>query len=635
MKERNSFGMLFYSVAGVAVMAVLLVAANVLARWSNLRADLTAARVHTLTPATVEILKKLDTPVTVRLYVSRTSSQMPVDLKAYAGRVEDLLRIYQARAGSLTLNGKSLPRLKLEVLDPEPDSDAESSANLDGVTGQSGSGGEPVYCGLAVTCLDKTSALPLLTPDREGLLEYDLTSAISRVAHAAKPVIGVMSSLPVMGQMNPMFMQMGQRGGSPPWLIINELKRDYKLREVAVAATEIPAEVKVLLLIHPKNLTDDTLFGIDQFLLRGGRVLAFLDPMSWVDAQAGSRGPGMSSPPGPSSLGRLLKAWGVGFDTDKLVVDLQAMVRGRSEEEQMPAVLALTAKQCDANDPATAQIDSLLVAFAGAITGDGAQGLTRTVLLTTSPDSALVEKNLAEMGPQMLRRGFKPDNQKKTLAVRLTGTFQTAFPDGKPGLKTTGTDAAAAKAPAPLAKSAVPGAVVLVGDSDLLFDELAVQQVRTVYGQVTVPKNDNFVFAQNLVDQLAGDEALVSIRGRGAVRRPFLVVNRMLAVAEKNYQSEIERYEKSLDETRIKIGEIQTPRSRDQKFILSPEQKDTLAKFKAQERDTGKKLKDVRKALRRDIERLELKLKVANLAAMPILVALAGLLVAIIRKRRK
>ncbi|MEI7929447.1 MAG: GldG family protein, partial [Verrucomicrobiales bacterium] len=258
-----------YSSLGVAAMFGIIVLIYALASSVNKRIDLTAERAYTLSAGTRAILSKLDTPVQIRFYCTRGDNRMPVMLKTYAQRVEDLLGEFrQASKG----------QIEIQKLDPAPDSDAEDSARLDGIEGQARMEGEPFYLGVSVSMLDQKQALPFLSPDRERLLEYDLARALSRVISTTKPVIGVMSPLPYGGQpMNPMMMRMGQQG-QQPWVLISELKRDFTVKDVPLAAEEIPADVKVLVLIHPKGITDAAQYAIDQFVLRGGKLVAFLDP---------------------------------------------------------------------------------------------------------------------------------------------------------------------------------------------------------------------------------------------------------------------------------------------------------------------------------------------------------------------
>ena len=361
---------LLYSAIGIAAMAIILITVNYLAATFRSRVDLTADKLYTLSDGTKKIVGKLDTKVKIRLYYSQRDNAMPVFLKTYAQRVEDLL---------VELKQQS-KFIEIEKLDPQPDSDAEDSANLDGVEGQPTQTGEKIYLGVSINCLDQKVALPFLSPEREKLLEYDLARAIARVANPTKPVIGVLSALPVFGTpMNPMMMRMGQAGGQQPaWYLISELKNDFDVKQLEMNVTEIPADVKVLLVIHPRDITDAAQFAIDQFVLRGGKLIAFLDPVSYVDQQRQGGNPMMGGgPPTSSSLDKLLAAWGVGFDKTKCVADMKYVTRmGRGQRvEQQPAVLSLSADAIDRNDIATSQVDSLMIGFGGAFTGSPVEGL--------------------------------------------------------------------------------------------------------------------------------------------------------------------------------------------------------------------------------------------------------------------
>src|SRR4051812_43874085 len=267
-----------YSTLGVVAMLAIVIVVNALASRAKVRVDLTAEKAYTLSQGTRNILAKLDTPVQIRFYETRGDNRMPVMLKTYAQRVEDLLGEYkQASKG----------QIEIQKLDPVPDSDAEDSAKLDGIEGAPIEGGEPVYLGLSVSMLDQKEALPFLSPDRERLLEYEISRAISRVMTAKKPVVGVMSPLPFAGQqMNPMMARMGGGRSQPAWAIYSELKNDFSVKTVEMTADKIPDDVKVLVVIHPKGITDAAQYAIDQFILRGGKLVAFLDPQGALDRSA-------------------------------------------------------------------------------------------------------------------------------------------------------------------------------------------------------------------------------------------------------------------------------------------------------------------------------------------------------------
>ncbi|NOY80478.1 MAG: hypothetical protein GXP31_05670 [Kiritimatiellaeota bacterium] len=640
MKSKKRFIETYvFSTVGIVCMAVLLIAVNIISRAVHDRIDLTADRIYTLSDGTRAILKAIDTPITVQFFYSKDVAQMPVYLKNYANRVEDMLKEYAVESGG---------KIKVRRLNPTPDSDAEDAAHLAGIYGQSiGLTGDKIFFGLAITCLDQTATIPFLSPQRENLLEYDLTRAIYRVLHPDKPVLGLMSSLPVMGNPQPMMMPgMPPQNNRKPWLLVSELKRDFDVRKVETTAESIDDDISVLLLIHPKDLSDKTLFALDQFVLRGGKLIAFLDPMSIVDSRTNPMSQMRRMPPSASTLGKLLDAWGIKFNTEKVVADMVYMTRvqGRDGQPQsMPTVLSLTRDAVQRDDPVTSQLSSLLVAFGGAFEGDGADGLEKEVLFHTSDQCQLVEKFMAQMPGNAVLRDFKPEGRAMDLALRLTGTFKTAFPDGKPGAaeandKKKDTDNKKEKdkaASGALKKSAKPGTVVLVGDSDMLFDNFCVRR-NNLFGQEFItPLNDNLSFAQNLVEQLSGDNNLISIRGRTITARPFLVVRRMKAEAEQQYQDQIRKLEDDLAETRRKISELERRKGKtSQRLELTPEQRSAIKKFRQKEAETNRQLKLVRKKLRRRIDALETKVEWANIALMPALVALGGIVLALVKRRR-
>ena len=641
-----------YSAVGVALMAALLIAVNIISGAANARIDMTEENLYTLTKGTKAILKKMDTPVTIRFYASRDATQMPIFLKNYARRVEDLLKEYKVASGG---------QIVVRKYDPQPDSDAEDSANLDGVHGQGVATGEKIYLGLAVSCLDQTVAVPFLSPEREALLEYDITRAIYRILNPEKPVLGIMSSLPVMGrQMPPMMMQqMPNQQNQPPWQVVTELKRDFDVREVQTSVEEIDDDIDILMLVHAKDLSEKTLFAIDQFVLGGGKLLAFLDAMSMIESRSNPM-PQMQMPQGSSSLGRLLDTWDIEYETEKVLADMVYMTRvqGRGgAPEAMPTVLSLTKDAFLGDDPVTSQLDSLLFGFAGVLSGDAADGITKEVLVTSSEQTQLVEKFMAQMPGNHLLKDFKSEERKQDLAIRLTGTFPTAFPEGKPGDddddgddEDKDDDAEDGEkdeegeeekkdedAPAPpthLTESSTPGVVIVVADSDMLYDHFCIRKQNFFGQEIVTLLNDNLNFVQNMVEQLSGDSNLISIRCRGASQRPFQVVRRMQAEAERRWQDKVKALEDDLSETQRKIGELEREKTEGQKLILSDKQKAAITKFKRKQAETRKELKQTRKKLRREIDSLQTRLKWANIALMPLLVSVSGILLSVLKRRR-
>jgi ABC-type uncharacterized transport system involved in gliding motility auxiliary subunit len=611
-----------FSVIGVAAMLLILVAINYIAGRAKQRIDLTAEHAYTLSPGTKAILKKLDTPVQIRFYVSQSADGMPVFLKTYAQQIDDLLGEYRQSSRGL---------IQIQKLDPEPDSDAEDSARLDGVEPQALSNGERVYLGLSVSLLDQKEAIPFLSPERERLLEYDISRAIARVATPEKPVIGVLSSLPVMGMGATMPMQ---EQGEPPWVLIEELKRDYNVKEIEPNASVIPDDVKLLLVIHPKAVSETTQYALDQFILRGGKLIAFLDSLAALDPQVASQQFG--SPPSNSNLDRLLKPWGVKFDDTKVLADMDFV--GRTSQGRAPAVLALTEKAMNKEDIATAETGNLFLVFAGVFSGTPTKGLKETVLLHSSKDSELVDPMLARLPGEGIANSFKPSGTEYPLAIRLSGKFKTAFPEGKPkppANEPNEKKEETAKNEPGLKESKQDTTVVLIGDSDMIQDRVAVRSLGNPFGQrVFMPANGNLAFAQNLIDQLSGDSNLIAVRSRASRERPFTVVKKMQADAEASYRSKIKELEDGLADTQRKIGQLQSGKQEGQRFILSPQQQEELANFRKKEVEAKTQLKEVRKKLRADIDSLENRIKWVDIAGMPALVALTGLAFALVKRRR-
>jgi len=630
--KKKQFETLLYSVVGVLAMAVILVAINVIFGVAKSRVDLTHEKLYTLSAGTKAILKKLDAPVEIRFYVTQGEKEVPSQFKVYAQHVDDLLSEYKQYGGK---------NIKVKRLNPKPDSDAEDSAKLDGVEGQMLPNGEALYMGIAVSSLDEKVAIPFLSPDRERLLEYDISRAVSRVTEPQKAVLGIMTPLPMFGQqMNPMMARMGQQG-QEPWVLIGELQRDFTVKQIQMDVDKIDDDVKVLMVVHPKDITDKAQYAIDQFIMRGGKLVAFLDGNCVIDNR-NAQNPMMGMMGGGgSSMDKLLKAWGINFDTSKVVADASFTSRfvRNGRPEAAPAVLSMNPSGINKDDVVTSQIDSLLIPFAGAFTGTPAAGLKETVLLKSTGDSQLVEGFMASMSGEQISKEFKPSGTQYALAIRLAGKFKSAFPDGKPADpkaddKKDGEKKEEKKTDDSLKESKGDTAVILVGDADMLYDQFSVQ-VQNVFGQkIVIPRNGNLNLAQSMVEQMSGDSNLIAVRSRATLNRPFTVVQKMQADAEASYRTKIKELEESLQQTQQKINELQVKKEKGQRFILSPEQQKELENFRKKEADAKRELKVVRKNLRQDIDSLENKVKWMNIAGMPLLVTAFGIGLALFKGQR-
>jgi ABC-type uncharacterized transport system involved in gliding motility auxiliary subunit len=612
---------LVYSAAGLIALFFILVAAYYLISFQSPRIDLTQGNLYTLSDGTKKILRGLQSPVKVKLYISRGEQAMPVQLRSYAQRVEDMVREFKSVAGS---------NLVIEPYNPKPDSEDEDAAQLDGVEPQQLFTGEQFYLGLAVTQLDRKQVIPALSPQRERLLEYDLIKAIARTATTEKPVLGLMSALPIQGEkFNPMTRQ-----SSEPWALANELKRDFTIKNVPIYGDSIDPEIKTLLLIHPKDLPDFTEYALDQFVLRGGKLIAFVDPYAYFDQQP-SPMPGVGGGGSSSTLARLFKAWGIEMNPGKVLADV--VYASGAGQRYTPTVLTLNRTAMNRDDVVTSELETLLYAFGGAFDVKPVEGLKVSNLLSSSPNSMLVDTVVSTLSGEAAMKGFQPDNKVRPLALRLSGKFKTAFPEGPPS-KDPKPDPkkVEAAAKAQLKDGAGENSLVLVADVDMLNDGAAVD-VQEVFGRrIVVPSNGNLAFAQAMVEQFATGDALTGLRSRAAAFRPLTVVRQMEADAQKQYFGRLKSLEDEVQKTTEKLQELQKSRGAAAKGaqILSPEQQAEIERFKKHVTETRKELKELRKNLRQDAEALVFWTKVVNIALMPLLVVLAGLTVFFIRRRK-
>ncbi len=586
---------LIYSAVGLAALLLILV---------------TDGRLYTLSPGTAKVLRNLSSPVRLKLYVSQGEA-VPVPLRSFAQRVEDLVREFKSVAGS---------NLIVERYNPKPDSEEEDAAQLDGIEPQQLMSGEQFYLGIAVSQLERKQALAGIAPQRERLLEYDLIRAIARVGSAERPKVGLMAGVPVLGErFNPFTRQ-----SSEPWVLATELKREFDIREVPISAKEIPKDLNVLLLIHPRDALPELEYVLDQFVLRGGKLIAFVDPYAYFD-QAPTM-PGMPPQPGSaSSLPTLFKAWGIEMD-GRVVADV--VFGSGSGARYTPTVLSLNRTALSRDDIVTGTIETLLYAFGGALEVKPTD-LKVTELVKSSPDSMLVDTAQAIKSGDEATKGFKPGGKPLPLAVRLTGKFKTAFPEG---LKQR--DKPIAGTPL-LRESAAENSVIVVADMDMLADGAAVD-VQDVFGRrVVVPSNGNLAFAMGMVEQFAAGDELISLRSRTAAFRPLTVVRQLEANAQKQYFGRIQSLEEELQKTTAKLQELQKSQGAAKGGqILSAEQQAELERFRKTVVESRLALKEVRKNLRQDAEALVFWTKLANIALMPLLVALIGLMVALVRRRR-
>ncbi len=628
---RKTFAQFGTGVLGLVLLLVALGAVNLIVANLRLRRDFTQEKLYTLSKGSRTVLSKLDRDVVLKLYFSRSSAEVPMFIKTYARQVEDLLKEYERAGGG---------RVTVEVYDPKPDSDVEEWAQRYGIEAQpAGMFGPPLYFGLVAVGANE-EVLPALSPRTEATLEYEVTRLVTRALSSAKPVIGVLSSLPVLGPAEPPMGMPPQRRPAEGWAAFRELKRDYDLRQVPLETEAIPPEITTLVVVHPKNLNDKALYAIDQFVLRGGRLIALVDPFSRAEMMAQGDNQmamfGMGGGQGPSTLGRLFDAWGVGFDTQKLVADMQAVTRlgGGGRVEESPIVLTLSPKNMSPDALLTSQLEQVLLPYAGELVDKTGDDIDFQALISSSDAACAVDAMGAQFGLQAIRAQLKPDSLKHVLAARLSGKFRSAFPDGPPTGENADTNAVPPEAGGHLAQGTEPTTILVIADADFLADDVCLRSVNVGFGmQASEPINDNLALFANAIEQISGNQDLIAIRSRGRFSRPFGRVDALEYKAMAAWQSQEEQLNAALEETRRQIADLQQQKKGSQKFILSKEQEEAVTRFHAREIEIKKQLREVRKSLRKDIDTLGVWVKVANIALMPLVVVIFGVGHAVSRRR--
>jgi len=625
---------LWTSVVGVVAVFAILVGVNLLAeyRLAQSKLDLTQQRLYTLAPGTRKILGDLKDPITLRFYYSRTlGSRIPM-YGAYADRISEMLREYASASGG---------KIRLEFYDPEPFSPTEDRAVAYGLQGVPiDQSGEQVYFGLAASnLLDDERTIAFFQPERERFLEFDLTRLVYELSSPKRPLIGVMSSLPLDG--DPRMMMMTQnRAAGQPWVASMQLRQAFGIRQVPLDAQVIDPEIQVLLVAHAQNLSDNTLYAIDQFVMRGGRLMAMVDPHS--EAQGAVADPQTGQPPRDtgSNLAKLFDAWGIGFDNTQIVGDLKGAWRVRGSPTDRAQVVDYVAwynirDGLNTNDPATVELSQVTVASAGSLSKKDGANIEFTPLLSSSELSGPVPLEKVKMMPDPGRilGEFRPDGQRRVIAARVRGELQSAF----------------ATPPAPLpdarekvtlpeyrAKTDGPANMVVVADSDILADRYWVR-VQEFFGQQeATPFSDNGAFVANLVGTLAGGDALIGLRSRGTSLRPFELVEDMNRSAEARFRATEQELSKHLDETQKKLAELRTGRgSQSQNAVISEQQRETIDALRRDIADTRGKLRNVQLELRRDIRSLETQLRLFNIVLVPAVLAVLAILLGLARRQRR
>jgi ABC-type uncharacterized transport system involved in gliding motility auxiliary subunit len=605
---------LMYSGAGLLLIAVAFLAFNMLSALGlgGVRLDLTEQKLYTISAGTERILGELDEPINLYFFYSdKAARDLPV-LRNYALRVEEMLKAYEREASG---------KIKLHIVDPEPFSEDEDKAAAFGLQAvPANQSGEQIYFGLAGTnAVDDKQIIPFFPLDQEEFLEYQLSQLVQGLAKPERPVIGLLSGLQLNGGFDMMARQ-----PMAPWMLMEEVRQLFKIDSLKAGIDKIPDQVSVLLLVHPKNLPQPTLYAIDQFVLRGGKLLVFVDPLAEAD-NAQPMLPGDDAGKA-SDLEPLFKAWGLRMVPDKVLGDGSYALAVSMGQGQRPARhaawLALPQRAMNQDDVVTAGLESINIATSGILEPiEGAK--TQFVPLLQSSEYAMpfdAARFAMLANPEELIGDLEPTGERYAIAARISGPAQSAFPDGIEGQKDG-------------LKSAENINVIAVADTDLLTDRMWVQ-VQDFFGQrVPQPFADNAGFAINALDNLSGSDALISVRSRGRFSRPFEVVEALQREAEAQFRVKEEDLQKRLAETDQKLASLQQ-QDPSKALELTPEQQAAVQQFIAEKLRIRKELREVRFQLNAQIEDLGRTLKLANILAVPLLLTL-GVLALWLWRRRK
>jgi len=639
--SRRAFVTTIVVLATILFMAINVFSNSALKRW---RIDLTENSLYTLSTGTVRTLEQIQEPITLKFFFSERVATDFAGIRAYGTRVRDLLEEI-----TLIADGK----INLEIIDPEPFTEDEDQAVAYGLLGAPTQSGDVLYFGLAGSnTVDGSDTIPFFSQEREHFLEYDLTSLIHKLNTLKKPVLGVLSSLPLAtGPGGPMAAMQGQ---AQPFLIYQQLTEAFDVETLTSDLDRVDKDIDVLLIAHPPELSDTTLYAIDQFIMRGGRALVFLDPVSELASAPGPTGQPLPGSVQTSNLPKLMKQWGLSMPSDKIVGDI-----GRAQRVALPggrvvdyvAWLGLTANDLSTDDLVTAEINTLNLGTVGHLTKLEDATTTITPLASSTNEAALIDGSsvLYVPDPQRLLIDFKATGETYMLAARVSGSTKSAFEkapekpavEGEEETAQTETDA---DEPLPdhIASSENVN-VIVFADSDIFDDRFWVQEQNFLGQRVAVPTADNANLVVNAVDNLMGSNDLISLRSRARSDRPFTVVQEIRREAQTQYLREEQQLQRKLEETEARLADIQRqmPKAKDgpegtvDASLLTEEQRAEVAKFRQEMTSTRKALRDVQRDQRQGIEELGNWLKFLNIGLVPAFVAIGALFMYRARRKRR
>jgi ABC-type uncharacterized transport system involved in gliding motility auxiliary subunit len=609
--------------SSLLLLAVAFVVAVIVSNqlFKGVRIDLTENNLYTLSEGTKKIVRNIDEPVNLYFFFSDQATKSAPLLRDYANRVREMLEEFATA---------SRGKLRLKVIDPVPFSEEEDQAAQFGLQAvQIGGTSSPVYMGLAGTnSVGDEEIIAVFHPDKEASLEYDIAKLVSTLANPKRKVIGLISGVSMAGRFDPRTRQM-----ESPWIVYQQVSQLFEIRNLGTAIDAIPDDISLLWIVQPKHVSKSTQYAIDQFVMRGGKALIFVDPLATIDVDTAGGMPQDQS----SDLPLLFKAWGIEYDPQQVVIDARlALAINASPTANRPTrhygLLGITRNLMNDSDIVTTDLGSINAAMPGKLAARKGATASFEPLFSSSPASATMPAARLEMlrDPTELQRGFTPGGQPLVIAARIGGKLTTAFPDGKPDTQTPVADANATNH---LVESAEAANLIVVADVDILSDRMWVQ-VQSFFGQqLATAFAGNGAFVVNALDNLAGSSDLIAVRSRESFSRPFTKVQELRVDAETRYLQTQQRLQRELADTERRLAELQSTRKDASSLLLTDEQQAEIDRFIAQRASIRKELRAVQRGLDKDIEDLGTILKVINIGLVPLLLTV-GTLFVLWRRRR-
>lgn len=620
-------------VSSLILLAIAFIATVIVSNqlFRGIRVDLTENNLYTLSDGTKRILRSIDEPIDLYYYFSDKATEGVPSLRDYASQVREMLEEF-----ATTSRGK----IHLNVIDPLPFSEEEDRATQYGLKGvQYGATPDPVYMGLAGTnSAGDEEIIAFFQPDKEAFLEYDLAKLVNTLANPERQVVGLISGVSMAGKFDPQSRRM-----QPAWVVYQQAQQLLEIRDLGTSFETIPDDISLLWIVQPKNLSAMTQYAIDQFIMRGGKALIFVDPVAEVDATVAEGMPQGMPPVGQASdLPLLFAGWGIQFDAKKVIADAQLALPISAGNGSRPTrhygYLGITAEQMNHDDIISAELSSINAAMAGQIRLTDGSNATFTPLLTSSAASSLLPASRFTFlpDPASLQQNFTPGGEPMVIAARIGGMLPSAFPGGRPSTDSTksGGDEQADAATEHLSKSAEAVNLIIVADVDLLSDRLWVQVQSFLGQQVANAFADNGAYVVNALENLGGSADLISVRSRGSFSRPFSKVEQLRVGAEARFRETEQRLQQELSETEQRLQELQSSREDTGSLLLTDAQQSELDRFVDQRASIRKELRAVQRGLDKDIDKLGSLLKFVNIGLMPLLLTL-GILIGLWRRRRK